>query len=836
MFQNYLKIALRNLRRHKGYTLINIAGLAIGMACCIAVLLFVQDEVRYDSYHELGDRIYRITSRAVLMSTGEDDLVADSPFLWGPAMTREYPEIADYVRFSPATQPSNPWEIRFGETAFSESRILYADPSVFGIFSWPLRQGNAEHALAQPQSIVLSESMARKYFGQENPVGKILLVDPKRRDRSGRLTHETLDYKVTGVMKDIPRRSHFTADFLLAFVDLNEVYGEDVTTGNVLNPGWWRWRFAQTYLMLREGADPAALETKFSAFLDRNVHEASKARGFYYKPFLQPLPEIFLGGNFAGQLVPVGDKDNLYLFSIVAFFVLLIGCINFMNLSTARATQRAKEVGIRKVVGAYRRQLIKQFLGESMLLSLIALLLALGLVEIILPLFYQYLGKTFVREAADIVPLTFGIAGIGLFVSLVAGSYPAFFLSRLKPVTILGGEMSAKAKGQWLRKGLVIFQFGLSAILIVATVTVFNQLSFMRNYRLGFDQEQVLVLPPKLSQSLAPDYEALKHELKKYPGIVEVTTASGLPGFDAGGELYGKEGAPGEDAIVLSEYAVDYNFIDMLGLELFAGRNFSREMTTDAGGRDSSGRLRELALVVNEETVKQFGWKSPEAALGQRIVRDPKAVDYVGTIIGVVRNFHFQSLRQPMSPLVLSVLPGFNFVAVKVQTENLTETIAFIRQTAARFAPEVPLDGSFLDENFAALYQAEEKIGEIFSYISALAILIACLGLFGLASFTVERRTKEVGVRKVLGATVTDVVTLLSKDFVKLVLLANLIAGPVAYVVMNKWLQDFAYRIDLGWWVFALAGGLALIIALLTVSTQAIKAALANPVEALRYE
>jgi putative ABC transport system permease protein len=542
MLKNYLKIAIRNLRRHKGYTLINIAGLAIGMACCITVLLFVQDEVQYDGYHPLGNRIFRMTSRAVLMSTGEEDLVADSPFLWGPAMKREYPEIADYVRFSVVTQPSDPWEIRFGETAFSESRLLYADPSVFGIFNWPLRQGNAKNALAQPKSIVLSESMARKYFGQENPVGKILIVDPKRRDRNGRLTHETLDYKVTGVMQDIPRRSHFTADFLLSFVDLNDVYGEDVTTGNVLNPGWWRWRFAQTYLLLREGADPAALETKFPGFLDRNVHEASKARGFYYKTLLQPLPEIYLGGNFQGQLAPVGDKDNLYLSSIIALFILLTGCINFMNLSTARATQRAKEVGIRKVVGAYRRQLIKQFLGESMLLSFIALLLALGLAEIILSLFYQYLGKAFVREMAEVVPLTFGIAGIGLFVSLVAGSYPSFFLSRLKPVTMLGGEMSAKAKGQWLRQGLVIFQFGLSAILIVATVTVFKQLSFMRNYRLGFDQAQVVVLPPKLSQALAPDYVAFKNELQKYPGVVEVTAASGLPGFPAGGCLRWREG------------------------------------------------------------------------------------------------------------------------------------------------------------------------------------------------------------------------------------------------------------------------------------------------------
>jgi putative ABC transport system permease protein len=343
MFKNYLKIALRNLLRHKAYSFINLTGFAVGMACCIVVLLFVQDEVQYDTYHERGDRIYRISNRAVLMSTGEENAVADSPFLWGPAMKQEYPDVADYVRFSSLTSPNDPWEVRHGEATFSESRLLFTDPSVFRIFSWRLKHGNQEVALAQPKSIVLSESMARKYFGDENPLGKTLIIDPKRRDQSGRLTQETVDYTITGVMADIPRRSHFTADFLLAFIDLNEIYGGDVTTGSGLNPGFWRWRFAHTYLLLKEGAASAVLAAKFPDFLERHVHEASKARGFYYKAFLQPLPEIYLGGNFSGQLAPVGDKKKIYMFSIVAFFILCIGCINFTNLSTARATHERKK-------------------------------------------------------------------------------------------------------------------------------------------------------------------------------------------------------------------------------------------------------------------------------------------------------------------------------------------------------------------------------------------------------------------------------------------------------------------------------------------------------------
>jgi len=841
MFKNYLKIALRNLLRNKGYTFINVAGLAIGIACCIVVFEFVQSEVRYDTYHELGDRIYRIATRAVLMSTGEEEVVADSPFLWGPAMKRDYPGVADFVRFSEATRPSDPWEIRAGEIAFSESKILFADASVFGIFSWPLKQGDPQTALVNSRSLVLSQRMALKYFGGENPIGKILKIDPKQRDQNGQFTRETIDYTVTGVMKDIPHRSHFPTDFLLSFVDLNDIYGGDVTTGSNLNPGFWRWRFAHTYLLMKDGADPSTLEAKFPDFLDRNVHEASKARGFYYKSFLQSLPEIYLGGNFGGQLAPVGDKNNLYLFSLTAFFVLLIGCINFMNLCTARAADRAKEVGIRKVVGADRGQLVKQFLGESILLTFVALLLALGLVEIIQPQFYEYIGKNFIRETADVAPLVFGIAAIGIFVSIVAGSYPAFFLSRFTPVAMLGGKWSGKSRGQWLRKGLVVLQFGVSAVLIVATVTVFRQLSFMQNYRLGFNQEQVVVLPPKVGRSLMSSYDAFKNELKKHPGVVEVTASSGLPGFETGGDLYGEEGRPAEEAFGIAEYSVDYNFIDMLGLELVAGRNFSREMTTDAGVRDESGRLRELALIVNEEAVRKFGWNSSDAALGKRIVRDPKAIDYTGTIIGVVRDFHFQSLREPMQPLALSVFPNYGFVAVKVRAEKLSETISFIRQTTERLAPDVPFEMSFLDENFVALYQAEKKMGEIFSYISGLAILIACMGLFGLASFAVEHRTKEIGVRKVLGASVGGIVAMLSKDFAKLVLVANLVAWPIAYFAINKWLEHFAYRSpDLaginGWWIFALAGGLALAIALITVSAQAIKAALANPVESLRYE
>lgn len=824
MFKNYFKIAWRNIWRHKGISFINIAGLAVGMACCIVVLVFVRNETQYDTYHELGDRIYRVTSNQIHMATGENYMRANSPRPWGPVMKQDYPEIVDYVRFtSPFPWLGGPWDVKYGESTFTERRIFYADSSVFSIFSWPLNQGHPETALTQPNSIVLSESMAKKYFGGENPLGKILVVNPKEHGRDGRLIQSTTDFLVTGVMKDIPRRSHFTADFLIPYV--KPEFGPNMA-----------WGYTHTYLLLREGANPAALEAKFPDFLERYVHESTKARGFYYETFLQPLPEIYLGGNFRHQLAPVGDKNNIYMFSIVAFFILLIGCINFMNLSTARAMHRAKEVGIRKVVGANRNQLVKQFLGESTLISMIALLFALGLVQIIQRAFYHYAGKTLMLDAAEVIPIVLGIAGIALFVGLLAGSYPAFFLARFRAVTTLRGGATGKTKGQGLRKALVVFQFAISAFLIIASLTVFNQLSFMRDYRLGFDQERVVVLPSNLSSSLMPDYQAFKNELKQHAGVVDVTASSGLPGFRSSQYYFAEVGAAKEDVHIIKEYYTDYNFIDMLGLEIIAGRNFSQEITTDAGVLDENER-EHRPVAVNEETVKRLGWESPEVALGKQIIADPININYIGTIIGVVKNFHYQSLREPIDALVMSVfLSRYSLIAIKVHPKDIQNTIAAIQETTERFDPGLPFDMSFLDREFAAYYEDEQKMSEIFGYFSTLAILIACLGLLGLASFTVERRTKEIGVRKVLGATVPGIVQLLSTEFTKPVLIANVIAWPVAYYVMSKWLQDFAYRIDIGLWVFLLAGGLVLSIALLTISSQAIKTALTNPVEALRYE
>jgi len=836
MLKNYLKITLRNFRKHKGLTFINVFGLALGLACCIVIMLFVRDEVSYDRYHEQREQIYRLAMEVKLLANGEGGPSAATPILWAPAMQRDYPEVANYARFVPTTDAKNPWEISYADKKFNESNLLYAEASAFEIFTWPLLQGDPKTALTQPNTIVISAAMAAKYFGAESPLGKTLIIDPKQRDDAGKPLRATYDVVVTGVVKNVPHNSHFTFDFLLPIANLNKIFGGDVTTGESINAWFWRGRTAHTYVLLQKNFDPAALAAKMLAFIDKYVGDALKSRGYAYAPFFQPLTAIHLSGNFDGQLQPGREKKSLYIFALVAFFILLIACINFMNLATARSINRAREVGLRKVIGADRGQLIKQFLGESVILTFVALLLAVGLAEFLTPKFYTYVGKAPVAGSSFNIMIVLSLAGIGLLVGVLSGSYPAFFLSSFTLIKVLKGASSSAPKGASVRKGLVVFQFAISAFLIIATLTVFNQLQFMRNQGLGFAKEHVVVIPPQVGRALQTQFEAFKSELLQNTHVVDVAASSGIPGSELGGDIYAVKGAPAAEGRGIAEFLVDYNFVEMFGLELVAGRNFSKAMTSDAGVRDPDGRLREVAVVVNEEAVRSFGLGSPAAALGKQVVRDPRAIDFTATIIGVVKVFHFQSLRDQIRPAVLAMIPDYAHVSVKIRPEDIPATIDFIKHTSRKFAPEIPFEYSFLDADFNALYRSEEKLTEVFMYVAFLAIFVACLGLFGLASFTAEQRTKEIGVRKVLGASLPNIVTLLSKDFTKLVFIASLVAMPVGYFVMNRWLENFAYRTAIGVGTFALTGALALAIAWLTISFQSIKAALANPVNALRYE
>jgi putative ABC transport system permease protein len=781
MFRNYLTVAVRNLVRHKVYSLINILGLAIGMACCILILLFVQDEFSYDRYHEKAEQIYRVLGPRTCFPLG--------------AVARDaLPEVIEMVRFT------FKWErlVGYGEKRFKEPNFIYADPNIFEVFSFPLLKGDPQNALKGPFSVVITEKTAQKYFGHEDPMGKVISVENEH------------DYTVTGVLKEIPHNSHFRFDFLATFVGAEKVFWKEFLDH------WGMGNF-YTYLLLHENSSIPEVEAKMYKAIVKPMQERNPELT-PYRPHLQPLLDIHLySADLKGDIESQGNITHIYVFSAIAFFILLIACINFMNLSTAQSTHRAKEVGMRKVVGARRLQLIKQFLGESFFLAAIALLVALALVELLLPRFSVLAGKELLIAYGGKWSILFGFIGITLFVGLIAGSYPAFFLSAFEPVEVLKGTTKTGASSTLFRRTLVVLQFAISVALIVGTGVIYSQMDYLRNKKLGFDKEHVVVVKIPDSDKL----EALKGELSKYTDMLSVSAADRVPPDRWGNNSpYRLEGTDREWWI--RTIPVDYDYFKTLGIKLAEGRPFLKAFATDA----------EEALVLNEAAVKELGLESP---IGEQV----KACwfGWKGKVIGVVKDFHFESLYEKIKPIVFVLQPNACWqLVLRIRPDNIPGTLAFIERKWREFFPERVFEYGFVDENFEKTYRAEEKIGKIVSYAALLAIFIACLGLFGLTSFATEQRTKEIGIRKILGASVPNIVLLLSKEFTKLVILSNLIAWPVAYWAMNRWLQDFAYRIHIGFGTFLLAAVLALGIALLTVGFQAIKAALANPVEALRYE
>ncbi len=818
MFKNYLKIAARNLLKHQAYSLINVLGLAIGMACCILILLYVQNELRYDRHHEKAGRIYRVASDHKFGGTHFQMAVSPAPM--AEALVRDFPEVESAARF----RGYGSFLIKkAGEQNFKEERVIFADDAIFDIFTIPLLAGDAKAALTAPNAVVISRASAKKYFGEADPVGQTLLFD------------NTDVFKITGVFEDMPDNGHFHFDFIASLTSMDESRNNMWVSNNF-----------RTYLLLKEGGEPAALKAKaleakfpemvkkyagpqaeelLGASLDEIIRQGNQIR-FY----LQPLQDIHLHSDLGVEFEPNGNIKYVYIFSAIAFFILLIACINFMNLATARSANRAREVGIRKVVGSYRRQLIGQFLAESIFLSVIAMALAVVMVELVLPTFNRLAEKNLQTFYFGNWPMLAALIGITLLVGVVAGSYPAFVLSAFKPVSVLKGALQAGARASRLRSALVVFQFAASVILIVGTIIIRNQLHYIQNKNLGFDKEQVIVLHD--AYALREKLDAFKNEVMRNPRIASATVSGYLPvSSDRSDTGFWPEGQrAGDNPVSMQIWSADYGYIPTMGMEMVAGRNFSETF-----GADSS------AVILNEKAAKMFGFNDPLGKKiytwgftpGQGIDRD-RSIPY--TVIGVIKDFHFASLKENIGALGLRLGRSRGLMSFRFKVENVAALIAFLENKWKEFAPDQPFAYSFLDERFSNMYRVEQKVGDVFSVFAGLAIFTACLGLFGLASFMAEQRTKEVGIRKVLGATAVNVTALLSKDFVKLVLVANLIAWPVAWYAMNRWLQDFAYRVNISWWVFALAGGLALLIALLTVSTQAIKAALANPVEALRYE
>jgi len=793
MLLNYLKIALRNLLRHKGYSFLVIGGLAVGMACCILILLYVQDELSFDRYNQNHDRIYRLVAERKAAEGISLDLTMPPPL--AAALVNDFPQITQAVRFLSIDNPIP--LVGSGDKRFYERRLFFADPSVFRVFTIPLLRGDLKTALEKPNTVVITEEIAGKYFGETDPLGRTLSVN------------NTLSLEVTGVVRDFPSNSTLRPDFLVSFSTLTNWLGKDFISNRQNNT-------CQIYLLLAEHSSTKAVNAQLPGFISRYLGENSPLR----KLHLQPLDRIHLYSFQDYGLTASADIHYVYLLSVVAFVVLMVASVNSANLTTARLVIRSKEIGVRKIVGASRKQLVQQFLCEAILSTLIALAVATALVEASLPLLDAVVGRDITSTNASAWGTWLSPIGIVFFIGLLAGGHPAFLLSSLKPTDSLKGYSKAGSSRVLLRKGMVVIQFALTVTLMIGTWVVYDQLRFMQNKQLGFDKDQIVVLPIR-DQSLRQNPEPLKHRLLQDPGVLQVGAAALLPGGPVGRARFR---APGiTDVGTMSMLWVDQGFVKTLNLKLVAGRDFSIASPSDSAE----------AFILNEQAVRQLGWKNPEDAIGKsfELLGGKK-----GHVIGVVRDFNFVSLHSRIEPLVLHLWPWMNYLLARIDGSRISTVVTGMQNIWREFDPNNPFTFTFMSDNFDRYYGSDRQLEQVFGSFTAIAILLACTGLLSLAAFTAERRTKEIGVRKVLGASVPSIIGLLIREYITLVALASLLAWPAGYYVMNQWLQDFAYRVSIGLGTFLLTGGAALLIALLAVGYQATKAAIANPVEALRYE
>jgi putative ABC transport system permease protein len=805
MYKNYFKIAWRNLIKKRAYSFINIFGLGLGIACCLLIFMFVQDELSYDNYHEKGARIYRVT-HGELDDPKKD--VSSYPFwVWGnapigQALKNDFPEIEKIVQFSGRADILLSHE----DKLYQEDGVFFMDSTAFDVFSWNLLRGNPKTALAAPFSIVLTESTARKYFGDEDPLGKTL----KGSESAGRSNPG--DYTVTGVMADVPTNSHFRFNALLSMSTFKtsrpEVFDE------------WGYVDFYTYFLVKEQFDEAAFKRKIPVFLSRHKQYPESK----YTIRIEPLKDVYLRTQAERQPGETGSLSNIYVFSIIGLFILVIAMINFMNLSTARSLERGKEVGIRKSIGADRVSLISQFLGESMIIVFLSVIVALIIVMIVSPNMSDFTGKELNIQSFFTWQYITSFFGIMIVIGLISGSYPALVLSGFNPIMILKGITRSNTGGANLRRGLVVFQFSLSIALIAGTIIVFFQMNHLLDKDLGFDKEQMLVLDYNYDGIVNEKSEVLKAELEKNPAILSVAFSRSVPGSyfpHAGTEIEmpdGKIQTMGQPI-----FQVGMDFVTHFGLELVAGRTYSRDHPTDSS----------QALIINEAAARQYGYTNPADIIGKKFSQWGRQ----GEIIGVVKDFNYTSLHRNIEPLTLPFAPyESRYLSLKVKSENISTTIKEVGEVWSKLVPHRPFLYSFLDDDFNRQYQADFMFRKLFTSFSCLAIFIACLGLLGLATYTAEQRTKEIGIRKVMGADLKNIILLLSKDFIKLVLIAIIIATPISWYTMNRWLEGFAYRMEVHAWIFILAGCIALSIAVFTISYQSIKSALMNPVSSLRSE
>ncbi|MFC2156565.1 ABC transporter permease [Acidobacteriota bacterium] len=817
LISNYFKIGLRKIKRQKIFSLINITGLAVGLACCAVIILYVSNELSYDSYHKDVDRIYRIGSHTI-NQVGEA-WRATTPGPLRAELKSSYPQVEEAIRVIPPFENSNNVLVVREEKRFFENRLFFVDPEIFRFFHIPLIQGSPKTALLKPNQVVITEEMAEKYFGNEDPFGKTLQIEIDY--DTG--TVEIQDYEVTGVIRNAPANTHFKYDMLLSIATISSNFPP-------FEQDWVHWHGKYTYVKLRPETDVALFEEKIQteAQVAAKKYEDRFDRKLPLSEFfLQPVTKIHMRSDISMELETPGNWYYLYIYSIVAFLILLIGCMNFINLSASLSIGRTREVGLRKVVGAARFQLIWQFLGESFLITSLAFVAAIGLIGILLVPFNQMAGTELSLAGLTQPVVLFSLLGLLFCVSIGSGAYPAFFLTSLKPVSILQNKTTPTSPNSWMQKFLVVGQFAISIFLVICTLTVFNQLNFMKGRALGFDLQQKLILRVKSNmRHLRTDYEEIKNDFMGHPSITGATVSSSVPG-DIGDSGYYLTTRPGDyqNAPRLKVITIDYDFIELYGIQMVAGRSLDPKM-----GNDDSG-----AYLINMAGLEELNFASPEEALGKSF----QASYHRKTkrIVGITDNFHFTGMREVVEPYIMDIEPSLmSTITLSVKIENMGEIMRFVKDKWNAHFPGVPFDYFFLDDNFDRVYRYEEQMSRMLGIITTLGFIIACLGLFGLTAFIVHNRKKEIGIRKILGASSTDIVTLLSKNFVLLIVAAIIIACPAALISMNLWLQDFAYRVDLKAIVFLVSAFGALIIALATVSLQGLRAAAANPTNSLRDE
>ena len=802
MLKNYLKVAIRNINRHKGYSIFNILGLTIGFSCFIFIFLFIRYELSFDRQHTKADRIYN----AIFKFTGDYTMgtpkQAHSHPLLAPTLMNEFPEIETATRFS----KYNTVMVRMKEQKFLFDKWVWADEHIFDVFDLPLVYGDPATALEKPFSVVIDQDTAGRLFGHINPVGKTLHV----------IRGQELDFQVTGVMANLPPNSHFRPNLLGQFET-------QISLGLSRSLNSWDAHWFHSYLLLKEGSSSQELENKIQSFIAQKIHPLASSPNWTY--LLLPMTDIHLKStDILKKLEEGGDIKSIYICILLALFILFIAGINFINLSTARSFTRSREVSIRKVVGAHRTQLVKQFLGESLIFTAISLTAAAGFVLLTLRGFAHIMDREITAHAMIHPEFILGLLSAFILVGFLSGFYPALYLSGSKPLILLKGALPRASKGLNLRNFLVVFQFAISLFLIISTLIISGQIRLIRTKKLGFDRDHVVVVNLN-DDKIRQTRDIIKNELLQYPGIKGVTFTQTLPTNINWDSDFDYEGRNNNEFATFYYASVDYDYVDVFDMEITAGRNFSRKMTTDAEG--------EGAFILNESAVKHLGWDDP---VGKKIGFPGNDM---GTVVGVIKDFNCHSLHFPAEPAALILNTGpwnLYFLSIKVRPENIAQTLGAIEKVWMKHSGGYPFEYYFLDEAYDSLYRSEIRLNLFFRLFTLIAIFVSSLGLFGLASFTAERRTKEIGIRKVLGASVPSIVIFISRGFTKWVLLANIIAWPVAYYFMNKWLQNFAYRIDLSVWIFLLSGLAAFIIALLTVSYQSIRAATANPVDSLRYE